>query len=106
MLRKCVKELGARTTLFIEQCVQLEREYKQQVEAVSASSKAAAAQLEAQLEDARRALGEVELQAMQVGGGGWGGAHAHLPPYGYGAPACRSLPKCQGCVQPSSACGP
>ena len=31
LLRKCIKDLGSRTTLYIDQCLKLEREYQQQV---------------------------------------------------------------------------
>jgi hypothetical protein len=31
LLRKCIKELGSRTTIYIDQCVKMEREYDQQV---------------------------------------------------------------------------
>ena len=31
LLRKCIKELGSRTTIYIDQCVKMEREYNQQV---------------------------------------------------------------------------
>lgn len=31
LLRKCIKELGSRTTVYIEQCVKMEREYTSQV---------------------------------------------------------------------------
>ncbi|PNH05811.1 Kinesin-2 [Tetrabaena socialis] len=61
LLRKCIKEMGSRTTLYIDQCIKLERENSQQVESVKLSTHTTLKQLEAELASTRQSLAECEL---------------------------------------------
>ncbi|KAG2444103.1 hypothetical protein HYH02_009045 [Chlamydomonas schloesseri] len=60
LLRKCVKELGSRSSLYIDQCMKIERECLQQVESVKLSTKTSLKQLEAELASTRQSLAESE----------------------------------------------
>ncbi|PNW85905.1 hypothetical protein CHLRE_03g200600v5 [Chlamydomonas reinhardtii] len=60
LLRKCVKELGSRSSLYIDQCMKVERECMQQVESVKLSTKTSLKQLEAELASTRQSLAESE----------------------------------------------
>ncbi|KXZ43987.1 hypothetical protein GPECTOR_76g809 [Gonium pectorale] len=60
LVRRCLKEMGSRTTLYIDKCVKLERDAAQQVEAVKLSSQTSLKQLEAELASTRQSLAECE----------------------------------------------
>ncbi|KAG2436806.1 hypothetical protein HXX76_006329 [Chlamydomonas incerta] len=60
LLRKCVKELGSRSSQYIDLCMKIERECAQQVESVKLSTKTSLKQLEAELASTRQSLAESE----------------------------------------------
>ncbi|KAL6765754.1 hypothetical protein V8C86DRAFT_3405, partial [Haematococcus lacustris] len=59
-LRKAVRELGSRASMYVDQCIRLEREQMKQVEGLQLAGKSAMRSLEAELAGVKKSLAGVE----------------------------------------------
>ena len=84
LLRKCIKELGTRASMYVEQCMKVEKDLMKQIETVQLSSDCSVKSLEAELAVAKQNLAKCEAtskmdKVTKAAGHYWGRAAKQEP---------------------------